>query len=79
MWNAIKKDSKGGGTITDGTKSMMYCSHCFDEGKFLQPDITVAQMQEFVKNKLKEMKFPGFLASFFAKGIPKLERWKNQR
>lgn len=79
MWNAIKKDSKGGGTNTDGTKSMMYCSHCFDEGKFLQPDITVAQMQEFVKNKLKEMKFLGFLASFFAKGIPKLERWKNQR
>ena len=75
----LKKDPKGGGTNADGTKSMMYCSHCFDKGKFLQPDITVAQMQEFVKNKLKEMKFPGFLASFFAKGIPKLERWKNQR
>jgi predicted amidophosphoribosyltransferase len=75
----LKKDSKGGGTNTDGTKSMMYCSHCFDEGKFLQPNITAAQMQEFVKNKLKEMKFLGFLASFFAKGIPKLERWKNQR
>jgi hypothetical protein len=73
----LKKDLKGGGTNTDGTKSMMYCSHCFDKGKFLQPDITAVQMQEFVKNKLKEMKFPRFLANFFTKGIPKLERWKN--
>lgn len=73
----LKKDEKGGGTNTDGSTSTVYCSHCYENGKFLQPDITAAQMQEFVKNKLKEMKFPGFLANFFTKGIPKLERWKN--
>ncbi|MGM5468990.1 zinc ribbon domain-containing protein [Flavobacteriaceae bacterium LMO-SS05] len=73
----LKKDAKGGGTNTDGSKSTVYCSHCYEGGKFLQPDITALQMQNFVKDKLKEMKFPGFLASFFTKGIPKLERWKN--
>jgi hypothetical protein len=55
----------------------MYYSHCFVDGNFTKPDITAVQMQEFVKEKLKEMKFPGVLAKYFAKGIPKLERWKN--
>jgi len=74
----LKKDAKGGGTNADGTTSAMYCSHCYENGKFLQPDITAQQMQEFVVGKLKEMKFPGFLAKFFTKGIPKLERWRTQ-
>lgn len=72
----LRKDPKGGGTNKDGSTSTMYCSHCYVEGNFTKPDMTVQQMQEFVKNKLKEMKFPGFLARYFAKGIPKLERWK---
>lgn len=74
----LKKDIKGGGTNIDGSTSNKYCSHCYEDGKFLQPDITAIQMQEFVIDKLKEMKFPGFLAKYFAKGIPKLERWRNQ-
>jgi len=73
----LKKDPKGGGTNKDGSISNKYCSHCYENGIFLQPDITAQQMQEFVKNKLKAMGFPGFLAGFFTKGIPKLERWKT--
>ena len=72
----LKKDPKGGGTNTDGSKSTMYCSHCYEAGKFTKPDMTAQEMQEFVVTKLKEMKFPGFLAKYFAKGIPKLERWR---
>ena len=73
----LKKDPKGGGNNKDGSISNMYCSHCYENGKFIRPDITVEQMQEFVKDKLKMMGFPGFLARFFTKGIPKLERWKT--
>lgn len=71
----LKKDKKGGGTNTDGTKSRVYCSLCYENGKFTRPDMTVQQMQELVKEKLKEFGFPQFLASLFTKGIPKLKRW----
>jgi len=74
----LKKDEKGGGTNADGSKSKMYCSHCYENGKFTMPDITVDQMKERVKGKLKEFRIPGFLAGFFTKGIPKLERWKSK-
>lgn len=72
----LKKDPNGGGTEKDGSKSKMYCSYCYQNGSFTQPNITVTEMQSFVKGKMKEMGFPGFLAGFFTKGIPKLERWK---
>jgi hypothetical protein len=55
----------------------MYCSHCYEGGKFTWPNVTVGEMQAFVKNKLKEMGFPRFLAGLFTRGIPKLERWKT--
>ena len=73
----LKRDEMGGGTEADGTRSKMYCSKCYDAGKFRSPDMTVVQMQVLVKGKLKEFGFPGFLAGFFTKGIPKLERWKK--
>jgi hypothetical protein len=74
----LNKDPKGGGTNADGTKSKMYCSYCYENGKFLQPDITASEMQAFVKGKLKEMGgFMGLFAGFFSSGIPRLERWKK--
>jgi len=73
----LNKDPKGGSTNADGTPNKMYCSYCYEIGKFKQPDWTVRQMQDFVKGKMKEMGFPGFLAGFFTRGIPKLERWKK--
>ena len=74
----LKKDPAAGGTNKDGSKNSMYCSYCFENGQFKQPDWTAVQMQEFVKGKMKEMGFPGFLASFFSMNIPRLERWKNK-
>ena len=74
----LKKDPAGGGTQADGSRSKKYCSYCYQDGQFTQPDWTAEQMQIFVKGKLKEMGIPGFLSGFFTKGIPKLERWKNQ-
>ncbi len=73
----LSKDEKGGGTEADGTKSMKFCSRCFENGSFTRPDITVNEMKALVKGKIKEMGFPGFLAGFFTMNIPKLERWKN--
>ena len=74
----LSRDPKKGGTNADGSVSTTYCSHCYEKGKFTLPDLTVDQMKERVKGKMKEMGFPGFLAGFFTKGIPKLERWKNK-
>lgn len=73
----LKKSPQGGGTHADGSISTMYCAYCYEKGSFLQPTWAVTDMQDFVKNKMKEMGFPGFLAWFFTREIPKLKRWKH--
>ena len=73
----LSKDEKGGGSESDGTKSKKYCSHCYQEGRFTLPNITMEQMKERVKGKMKEMGFPVFLAGLFTRKIPTLERWKK--
>ena len=73
----LRRDERGGGSNADGSKSDMYCSHCFEGGRFSMPDLTAEQMQERVRGKLKDMGFPGFMAGMFTRRIPKLERWKR--
>lgn len=72
----MKKDPQGGGTEADGSKSRLYCSLCYQHGRFTSPDLTVDEMQLLVRAKLKEMGVPGFLGGLFTRVIPKLERWR---
>lgn len=73
----LKSDQKGGGTEANGKRSSMYCSHCYENGKFTLPNITVDEMKESVINKMIEMKFPKFMARIFTRNIHKLQRWNN--
>lgn len=74
----LKQDKNGGGTNADGSKNTSYCSYCYVQGAFTSPEIDTAEkMQAFVKDKMKSMGFPGFIAGWFTKGIPKLDRWKQ--
>jgi hypothetical protein len=73
----LKRDEQGGGTNADGSKSTVYCSHCFQRGQFVLPDLTVEEMQARVRQKLVEFGFPRVLAGMFTRSIPKLERWNR--
>ncbi len=72
----LGRDPRGGGTNADGSLSTEYCSHCFQEGQFTEPNITAAEMTAKVEGKLREMHFPGFLARRFARDTPNLRRWQ---
>ncbi len=75
----MKRDVQGGGTNADGSKSAMYCSHCYQCGAFVLPEITPEQMQARVRGKLIEVGIPAFLTGFFTRGIPQLKRWRKCR
>jgi hypothetical protein len=75
----LSRDPLGGGTEKDGSKSPKYCSHCFRDGKFVLPEITMSEMQDRVKQIMKELGVPGFLTGLFTRKIPTLERWKSAK
>lgn len=74
----LKRDKAGGGSNADGSKSAIYCSHCYQNGRFVLPEMTLQQMQARVREKLMEYGFPSFITPFFTRGIPKLGRWQKQ-
>jgi hypothetical protein len=73
----MKNDAQGGGTETDGSKSLKYCSLCYQDGKFTRSFASANEMQQFVKAKMKEMGFSRLMAWFFTLNIPRLERWSK--
>ncbi|MED2971928.1 MULTISPECIES: zinc ribbon domain-containing protein [unclassified Fictibacillus] len=73
----FSRDEKGGGTELNGEKSRMYCSHCYENGSFVIPDLTAEEMKERVQGKIVEFGAPRFMAKFFTRKLHKLERWKS--
>jgi len=72
----LYRDPRGGGTNADGSKSMEYCSHCYQNGQFTQPTVTLTQMQAGVRGRLQEQGVPAARAEQFVSDIAHLKRWQ---
>ena len=72
----MEKDPGNGGTNSDGTKTMKYCSYCFEGGKFHDDFTKSSEMVTLVKGKLKEMGIGPLRRWFYTSHISQLERWK---
>src|SRR3979409_956381 len=75
----ISKDPLGGGGNADGTRTREYCSHCYERGEFLQPNMTANEMMALVEGKLRSMHIPGFFARKWAQEVPALRRWRGSK
>ena len=73
----LSMDAKGGGTEADGSLSKEYCSHCYQNGQFTNPNLTMPEMQSAVEGKLKEMGMPDNIRQSAVAQIPQLGRWQN--
>jgi hypothetical protein len=73
----LSKDALGGGTNSDGSRSVEYCSHCYRDGRFTEPALSVDEMMVKVEGKLRAMHIPGFLARRVTRNIPQLRRWQK--
>ncbi len=74
----LDKDPLRGGTESDGSTSMKYCSFCYQGGKFLDEGITLKE--KIVKNvqiAVAKLSMSEEKAREIAeKTLPKLERWR---
>jgi hypothetical protein len=73
----LSRDAKGGGSNIDGSRSTEYCSHCYQGGRFTEPNLSVEEMMAKVEGRLRAMHIPGFLARRFTRDIPQLQRWQR--
>ena len=59
-----------------GATDPPYCSHCYQAGSFVLPDLTVEQMQARVLEKLRVVGVPEPQAQDLVARIPSLKRWR---
>jgi hypothetical protein len=69
-------DPQRGGTEADGSRSAAYCSHCYQNGAFTLPDLTLEQMVERVRGKLESMHMSPQVVEGAVSGIATLGRWR---
>ena len=73
-----KKAGDCRGTNLDGSKSEKWCSLCYENGDFLNPDCTVEEMKENVDKALVENGSGRFMRWAAKRQLPTLERWKKK-
>jgi len=65
------------GTNIDGTKNIEYCKYCYQNGHFIEPEITVREMITKTTEVMKEMHIPAEQIEETRKFIPMLKRWRR--
>jgi hypothetical protein len=65
------------GTEKDGSKNLLYCSYCYQNGAFTN-DITLEGMKTLVTDKMRQMKMNEAIIKKTIAILPTLKRWKNE-
>lgn len=73
----LKQDPEKGGSNANGRKSDLYCSYCYQHGKFLYEGNDAKEFQEFCRQKMIEGGHNKFSSWLFTRGMKRLKRWKN--
>lgn len=83
----LEKDRQGGGTEADGSRSRKYCSFCYRQGRFVDPNLTLAQMRARVRAISRKVALKSGRSAPMALAIALvnawrlggLERWRSAR
>lgn len=65
------------GTEKDGSKSKQYCAYCYQNGAFINPDMTLPEMKTLVKEQMKKMKIETGIIDMSVNSLPDLKRWRT--
>ena len=66
------------GTEKDGSRSRQYCKYCYQDGRFVNPQMTLDEMTELVKGKMLEMHLNQEVIDKTVNSLPYLNRWMSQ-
>ena len=63
------------GTEKDRSKSTIYCIYCYRDGEFYQPDMTIGQMKQHVREELRKSRASETVIATAVIRLPYLGRW----
>lgn len=66
------------GTEKDGSKSKEYCTYCYQNGAFINPNMTLTEMKTLVKTQMEKMKMDAGIINMAVGSLPNLKRWRKK-
>ena len=72
------RDESDYGTNDDSTVNSDYCCYCYDNGEFTEPDMTLEEMSDKVRDMMiNDQNMPETdVSNFINKQLPNLKRWQ---
>lgn len=65
------------GTEKDGTISNEYCVYCYQQGAFINPEMTLDEMKKLVRKQMEIRKMNEPLINMAVGSLPFLKRWRK--
>ena len=66
------------GTEKYGSLSLDYCKYCYQNGEFVNPNMTIGEMKSIVTQEMAKRNLPPELTEKALDVLPYLKRWKAQ-
>lgn len=72
-------DANTAGTEKNGTASKTYCKYCYQDGQFVNPNLTLEEMRQVIKREMAKRNIPDALTSQAVNVLPTLKRWQSRK
>ena len=70
-------DVNNRGTEKDGTPSAEYCKYCYQNGSFINPEMTYEEMKEIVITQMRKLHIHENIIHQSLDRLPHLKRWSK--
>lgn len=64
------------GTDKDGSKSHEYCKYCYQNGAFVNPNMSIKEMTSLVINQMEKRNIDPKIIDMAVSSLPNLKRWR---
>lgn len=65
------------GTEKDGSKCNDYCRYCYQNGAFINPNMSFDEMKSLVVTQMEKMNLPADIIQNSVRVLPGLKRWRS--
>lgn len=70
-------DAELRGTEKDGSKSDEYCKYCYQNGAFVNPNMTLNEMKSIVITQMQKRNIDSKTIDMAVNILPRLKRWSH--
>ena len=66
------------GSEKDGSSSHEYCKYCYQDGEFVNPNMSLNEMTSLVIDQMEKRNIDSKVIDMAVRSLPRLKRWSTR-